>query len=907
MSRRSLWPGLPVSLARLGAEVQEVFATSLLEYVEYLRVRGLPQEPKIINDPIWHTIRVESWELAILDSPLIQRLRNIHQLGLAGLVYPAAGYSRFEHTIGTLYQTQRVVESINRNARARGARAPQAVQDPIPRGDEVLLRIAAIMHDVGHCFLSHVSERAMDELDLDGGSTTMEDALREAQEYFRSLKKPSVGELLSALITLLPEFNEVLKVAQVPFWQSKTDRLVEDVARLIVRGRFSDRPFMNEVISGALDVDKLDYMSRDCYMAGLAVPIDVERLLEKMCVVSVPARTLQEYAESSGVVPSQAIQVLAVQRGGARAFEDLVVSRVLLYEKLYNHQKVRAAEGAVLNALQLLQKDHPEFRKVSTYIRLSESQFFEGDWPNLPVSTPDIEIARRILADIRLRTTFVRAFAFGPELISESKGKTIRWRKLSRLVSPRSSDDAIAFRIRVRKKAQVYLETIGQPALAKELQDSHIVIDLPDVQGIAKKTKFFVGDEDTGVVFYNQMFRVEKWSEAYESQKLIGYVFCPPQYRVAVHLAFRDIVKSECKLSFETRSWQLAKIKPQDLAHFASELITRGTKTDPAPVPVDILEREQYLNTRAPKAGTLSAYDSVIGEMDERFRSYQPETGEDVTKQRITEWLLQFDHEDIPFAVRVLEHVRFWDRAALMDAFSIGLDHIGQDVLDAQWVPLGGATTSSHLMNYLMRDLARLGKCPKVILGSASDLQDGEKIVFYDENVYSATQSRTVFQQWFGIPRPEWYVNEQHVQPLSDSKLDTLKKAKIYFFFVVGRRDGLLKLQQLAKDLVGHGDVEGHIVAPDEMSCFRAAAGVFGDDVSLERARKAFERAGRRALADKTGTWNDAKIEDRLLGYGNPGGLNVFFYNVPTSTVTALWRSSNQSSWMALFPRRRRE
>ena len=102
------------------------------------------------------------------------------------------------------------------------------------------------------------------------------------------------------------------------------------------------------------------------------------------------------------------------------------------------------------------------------------------------------------------------------------------------------------------------------------------------------------------------------------------------------------------------------------------------------PVPEVLLQREKYLNTRAPKSVLLSAYDSVLEEMDQRFRSYQPETGEGVSKQRIAEWLLQFGHEDIPFAVRVLEHVRFWDRAALMDAFSIGLDLIGNDVLDAQ-------------------------------------------------------------------------------------------------------------------------------------------------------------------------------------------------------------------------------
>jgi HD superfamily phosphohydrolase len=904
---RPLWHGLPVSLAHLQAEVQKVFEIPLLDYLEHLRVRGLPQEPKVINDPIWHTIRVESWELPILDSPLIQRLRNIRQLGLASLVYPAAGYSRFEHTIGALYQTQRVIESINRNARARGARVQRAVHDPIPYSDEVMLRIAAIMHDAGHCFLSHVSERAIHQLELDDGQTTMEAALRDAKEFFGSQKGPSVGELLSALIALLPEFTEVLTLANVPSWQGRTDRLVWDVAKLIVRGRFSDRPFMNEIISGALDVDKLDYMSRDSYMAGLAVPIDVERLLEKMCTVTVPASKLPEYAKSSGVVSNQAIQVLAVQRGGARAFEDLVVSRVLLYDKLYNHQKVRAAEGAVVNALELLQKDNPEFRKVSTYIRLSESQFFEQEWPPPATSTPGIEVAKKIVAGIRLRTIFVRAFAFGPELISESDGVTLKWRKLKRLVAPRSSAHAKAFRTRVTEKAQLYLKTYGQTADAEKLKDAHLVVDLPDVQGIAEKTKFFVGDEDTDVEFYNQMFRVEKWSEAYESQKLIGYVFCPIEHRVAVHLAFRDIVKEECKLSFDKWSWQLAKIPPQELADFSAELGRRGIDTEPAPVPEALSERRVYLNTRAPKIDLLAPYDSILEELGEKFRSYQSGTSEDVTKGRIVDWLLQFNSEDIPSALGILEHVRFWDRAAMMDAFSMGLDHLGIEALDAQWVPLGGGTTSSRLLSYLMPDLNRLAKCPKAVLGSANDLQDAERVIFYDENVYSATQSRTVFKQWLGRPQKEWLVDEKHVVQLPDAKLAILRKARIDFLFLVGRRDGLRALTETVKELLGNRNVDGHIVAPDETSCFREAACVFDNRDSIEKARKAFERAGRNALADKKGIWEDAKIEDRLLGYGNPGGLNVFFYNVPTSTVTALWRTCQQSSWMALFPRRRRE
>ena len=366
-------------------------------------------------------------------------------------------------------------------------------------------------------------------------------------------------------------------------------------------------------------------------------------------------------------------------------------------------------------------------------------------------------------------------------------------------------------------------------------------------------------------------------------------------------------MEKECKLSFDKWSWQLAKIPPQELSDFAAELIRRGVETQQAPVPDALAERRTYLESRVPKVRLLEAYDSILGEMGDKFRSYQSETGDDVTKQSIAEWLLQFNSEDIPSALRILEHVRFWDRAAMMDAFSMGLDHLGAEALEAQWVPLGGGTTSSHLLNYLMADLKRLGKCPTAVLGSANDLQDAGRVIFYDENVYSATQSRTVFRQWLGRPREEWLVNEKHVDPLADTKLAILRKAKIDFLFLVGRRDGLRALTEAVKDLLGHGNVDGHIVAPDETSCFREAACVFDNKDSIEKARNAFEWAGRKALADKKGIWEDAKIEDRLLGYSNPGGLNVFFYNVPTSTVTALWRTCQQSSWMALFPRRRRE
>ena len=105
-------------------------------------------EAKTIHDPIWGSTEYSEWEMQIIDSPLIQRLRNISQVGLAVLTYPAARHSRFEHTLGVAAATKRLVDRININC------------DSFKINSDIKnkLVLAAIMHDVGHCFYSHLSE-----------------------------------------------------------------------------------------------------------------------------------------------------------------------------------------------------------------------------------------------------------------------------------------------------------------------------------------------------------------------------------------------------------------------------------------------------------------------------------------------------------------------------------------------------------------------------------------------------------------------------------------------------------------------------------------------------------------------------------------------------------------------------
>lgn len=912
---RPLRDGLPVSLGLLSGELQEAFSGDINSYTSSLQDREKPRSFKVINDPIWFTIRVESWELVILDSPVVQRLRGIHQLGLAGLIYPAAGYSRFEHTLGTLYQAQRVIESVNRNARIHSAQLHQALEQPISRMDEVALRLAALLHDVGHCFLSHVSERALDRLTLSDGSP-MKLACRDAMEHFHAVKSPAVGEVLSALVILLPEFVDVLKIARIPFWEDNEQELAGRLARLVVRGRFSDQPFMNEVISGALDADKLDYMSRDCYMAGLAMPIDTERLLEKLCVVNVPSPHLAEYMDVKGLPENQSIQVLAVQQGGAKVFEDFVLSRVLLYDKLYNHHKVRALEGAVVNALEILQRHHPSFRRLSTYISMSDAQFLECRWPTTRAQKNNIESAMQLVREVK-RRNFVRAFAFGSYLIAgfdeqdESTQSKLRraWRRLADVTGRDVTSQSLSFRSRIAVRAQEYLTALGQQPLAAELNDSSLVIDLPDVQGIASRTRFFVGDENSGVKYFNELFKVENWAEAYENQKITGYVFCPAEFAVVVHLAARDLIREEFELSFEPWSWSLTKVSVKQLGQSASLLRERGKDTQPSPIPSWLHEREVYLQSRQGKAIALGQYTHELDRLAECFLSYQSHTDERITRHRMSDWLLQFAAEEIPFAVTVLQHVRYWDRASITDAFAHALGDWGDEVLECQWVPLGGPTTSSHHLNYLWPDLKSQGRCPRNVLGSAEELQGGNDVVFYDDNVGSAGQSKTVLQQWLGVEQGFWEVDESHVQPLPKEKVQILKNSRIRFLFATGHRRGLEKLITTARILFENDKIDGHIVVPQDVSCFQPAAGIFGSRSLAQRALETFRVAGERALADKREAWGEEKTQSRLLGYGNHGGLNVFYYNVPTTTVTALWRSSKtpRASWMGLFPRRPRD
>ncbi len=235
---------------------------------------------EIIRDPIWNNIRVDSLALELVDTPVFQRLRYVRQLGLAYLVYPGATHTRFEHALGA-YHLCRI---------AIGLLRERGIAD-VPEEECTVTTIAALLHDVGHYPFSH----ALEEI----GATNHE-------------------EVATALVTTGP----VASILRSRIGENAPERIIA-----LIRGE-ADSPLQG-LVSGSLDLDKIEYLKRDAHMCGVAYgEIDVDRLINSMVLVGDPVTGLQ---------------TVGVAEKGLSALESLLFAKYQMYRNVYWHHAVRSA------------------------------------------------------------------------------------------------------------------------------------------------------------------------------------------------------------------------------------------------------------------------------------------------------------------------------------------------------------------------------------------------------------------------------------------------------------------------------------------------------------------------------------------------------------------------------------
>ncbi len=244
------------------------------------------------RDPIHGFIHADPLEQALVNSRPLQRLRSIHQLAFTYLVFPGAEHSRFSHVLGAMHLAGRVYDALA----ARGTGALDLDPGPRSRGRR-LVRLAALTHDIGHAPFSHSAE------DLFEGGIDHE---------------AMTGRLLGT--------GEIRRA-----FEAHGDGLEpEDVSRLLLAPESPEERLLSKVMSGELDVDKMDYLLRDSLYCGVRYGVfDLDRVLETIVALEDP-----ESGEWG----------LGVEEGGVHALEALVMARYYMFTQVYFNLTGKALE-----------------------------------------------------------------------------------------------------------------------------------------------------------------------------------------------------------------------------------------------------------------------------------------------------------------------------------------------------------------------------------------------------------------------------------------------------------------------------------------------------------------------------------------------------------------------------------
>jgi uncharacterized protein len=264
-----------------------------------------------ITDPIHRYIRFTDVEREVLDTSAFQRLRRIKQLSGAHLVYPCAQHSRFEHSLGTMHIAGYAAETLL----AKGYLSKDSIQE---------LRLAALLHDIGHGPFSHLFEEILDA------------------------KCKQSHEDLGKKIIIKTEISDILKkhgyssngICKLSFGESKVK-------------------FFNEIIVGALSADIMDYLPRDGLFTGAEYgKIDYHRLISSFEVVSNAH--------------------LAINRSALYSFESMLISRYEMFKAVYFHKTVRSAEVMLLHSMRLANEQlNLTDTSLNNYLNLTDDSTLE--------------------------------------------------------------------------------------------------------------------------------------------------------------------------------------------------------------------------------------------------------------------------------------------------------------------------------------------------------------------------------------------------------------------------------------------------------------------------------------------------------------------------------------------------
>ena len=319
-----------------------------------------------IRDPIHVFIRLSTDERKIVDSAPFQRLRHIHQLALTYLVYPGATHKRFEHSLGVMELASRVFDVITQ---------PDNLTDKIKKSIKEItnqkkliywkqvLRVAALCHDLGHLPFSHAAE---DKLLPKGWNHE-----RLTMEIIRSDEMKVIWNNMEL------QEDDIIKLALGPkkakdFTFSTWERILADI-----------------IVGDSFGVDRMDYLLRDSYHAGVAYgKFDHYRLIDTLRILPTSPSDKSGYSQEP---------VLGIEQGGLQSAEALLLARYFMYSQVYYHPVRRIYDIHLIDFLKSWLPTGYFPTDVKEHLKLTDNEITSAMSEAIEKSSLGYDHARRII------------------------------------------------------------------------------------------------------------------------------------------------------------------------------------------------------------------------------------------------------------------------------------------------------------------------------------------------------------------------------------------------------------------------------------------------------------------------------------------------------------------------------
>lgn len=282
---------------------------------------------KFINDPIYGGIGLSQLEVDIINTPIFQRLRNLRQLAFVNLVFPGAEHSRFVHSLGVLFIMGKIVEHLHN-------KYPHI----ITKEEQVKLRVAALLHDIGHYPLSHLGE----------GVYCYKNDLEMTKRIVKGpASKNTVGQSLLTKICVKPKNKSahheklgkyiIENHAEISALLEKVHISPAQIGDIITGDIEAENTIYSQLMHSSLDADRLDYLLRDSYQTGVRYGlVDLDYIIRLLCIGESTIKLGRT---------SKKVKVIACNKKGKHVIEHYLMSRYFHYSQVIAHKTSLAFEA----------------------------------------------------------------------------------------------------------------------------------------------------------------------------------------------------------------------------------------------------------------------------------------------------------------------------------------------------------------------------------------------------------------------------------------------------------------------------------------------------------------------------------------------------------------------------------